>query len=59
MEPERLVWIGFFLMWPMMFFSDYLKTTSFYHVFGILTLIAAGIMIYSFVMILQKRKKRK
>lgn len=55
-EPEKLIWVGFFLMWPMMFFSSYLKTTKFYDFFGILTLIAAAIMLYSFIKIIKRKK---
>ena len=58
MEPGKLIWVGFFMMYPMMFFSDYLKTTSVYNVFGILTLLGLVVMIYSFVGILRKRKKK-
>jgi len=58
MEPEKLIWVGFFLMWPMMFFSNYFITTPFYNFFGILTLVALGIMLYSFIKILKKQKRK-
>lgn len=57
-EPEKLMWVGFFLLFPIMFFSDYLKGSFWYDVFGILAVIGSFTLIVNFVKILRKRKKK-
>ena len=57
-KPEKLMWIGFFLLFPIMFFDDYLKGSFWFDVFGILALIGAFILIFNFTRVLKKRKKK-
>jgi len=57
-EPEKLLWFGFFLLFPIMFFSDYLKGRFWYDVFGILAVIGSFTVIVNSVKILRKRKKK-
>ncbi len=53
----RNLWAGFFLMFPILFFGNKLKETFWFNIFGILSLIGAGITIFYFVKIIKERKK--
>lgn len=57
-EPEKLMWTGFFLLFPIMFFDDYLRGSFWYDVFGIFAVIGSFILIVNFVKIIQKKKKK-
>ena len=57
-EPEKLLWFGFFLLFPIMFFSDYLKGSFWYDFFGILAVIGSFTVIVNSGKILRKRKKK-
>jgi hypothetical protein len=57
-EPEKLMLVGFFLLFPIMFFSDYLKGSFWYDVFGILAVIGSFTLIVNSVKILRKKKKK-
>ena len=52
------MWIGFFLIFPIMFFGNQLRGNPWYNVFGVLALIGAAIAFYSFVKIVRKKKKK-
>ena len=55
-KPEKSMWLGFFLLSPIIFFSDYLKPTFWYDVFGILAVIGAFTLIVNFIKMLGKKK---
>jgi len=57
-EPEKLMLVGFFFLFPIMFFSDYLMGSFWYDVFGILAVIGSFTVIVNSVKILMKRKKK-
>jgi len=59
MEPEKIMWFGFFLLFPIMFFKGYLKETFWWDVFGILAVIGSFILIVNFVKMLRKMKSEK
>lgn len=53
--PEQWLWLGFFMIFPIMFFGDQFRGTFLFDVFGILALIGAGISLVNFVKILRKK----
>lgn len=57
-EPEKLMLVGFFFLFPIMFFSDYLKGSFWYDVFGILAVIGSFTFIVNSAKILRKREKK-
>jgi len=57
-EPEKIMWVGFFLLFPIMFLSDYLKGSFWFDVFGILAVIGSFILLINFVKMLRERKKK-
>jgi len=57
-EPEKLMWVGFFFLFPIIFFDDYLKGSFWYDVFGILAVIGSFTFIVNSAKILRKRKKK-
>ena len=61
-KPEKLMWLGFFLLFPIMFFADYLKGSFWYDVFGILAVIGSFTIIINFFKFIRKgnlKGKRK
>ena len=54
---SRFMYLGLFLLFPILFFGNQLKETIWFNVFGILALIGAGIEIYYFIKILREREK--
>jgi len=61
-KPEKLMWLGFFLLFPIMFFADYLKGSFWYDFFGILSVIGSFTIIINFVKFIRKKNlkgKRK
>jgi len=59
LEPEKIMWVGFFLLFPIMFFDDYLKGTFWFDVFGILAVIGSFTLIMNFGKMLRKMKSKK
>ena len=59
LEPEKIMWVGFFLLFPIMFFDDYLKGTFWFDVFGILAVIGSFTLIVNFGKMLRKKKSKK
>jgi 4-hydroxybenzoate polyprenyltransferase len=59
LEPEKIMWFGFLLLVPVMFFKGYLKDTVWWDVFGILAVIGSFIIIVNFVKMLRKMKGKK
>ena len=57
-KPEKLMWTGFLLVFPVMFFSNQLKGTFGYDVFGILALIGVFTLIVNFGNVRRKKKKK-
>ncbi|MFC1786423.1 hypothetical protein ACFLY8_00085 [Halobacteriota archaeon] len=57
-EPGKLIWIGFFLLFPIIFFDDYLKGTFWFDVFGILAVIGSFTLIVNFGKSLREIKKK-
>lgn len=57
-EPEKLMWLGFFCLFPIMFFTDFLRPTFWYDVFGILAVVGTFIMVINFFKILKKRRDK-
>ena len=64
-KPKKLMWLGFFLLFPIMFFTDYLKGSFWYDFFGILAVIGSFTIIINSVKFIRernlkgKRKKKK
>ena len=58
MVPEKVIWLGFFMLFPIMFFKGYLEGTFWYDVFGILAVIGAFIIIVNFTKVLRKKKRK-
>ncbi|MBW2989512.1 hypothetical protein KY358_04305 [Candidatus Woesearchaeota archaeon] len=56
-EPEKIMWFGFFLLFPIMFFKGYLEGTFWYDVFGILAVIGGFTLIVNFGKMTSKKKK--
>lgn len=56
--PDKLMWAGFFLLFPIMFFRDYLKGSFWYDVFGILAVIGSFTVIVNSVKLLKEMKKK-
>lgn len=54
-KPEKLLWLGFFLLFPIMFFADYLKGSFWYDFFGILAVIGSFTIIVNFVKFIIKK----
>ena len=52
-----LMYLGLFLIFPILFFGNQLKETIWFNVFGILALIGAGIKIYYFIKIINRGRK--
>jgi glucose-6-phosphate-specific signal transduction histidine kinase len=59
LEPEKIMWFGFILLFPIMFFKEYLKDTVWWDVFGILAVIGSFILIFNFVKMIKSRKLKK
>ena len=59
LKPEKIMWFGFFLLFPIMILDDYLEGTFWFDVFGILAVIGSFVLISNFVKFLRGRKKRK
>ena len=59
LEPEKVMWFGFILLFPVMFFKGYLKETVWWDVFGILAVIGSFIIIVNFGKMLKEMKKKK
>jgi hypothetical protein len=57
--PEKIMWFGFFLLFPIMFFKGYFEETFWYDVFGILAVIGSFILIVNFSKMLRKVKSKK
>ena len=57
MGPDKIMWIGFFMLFPIMFFANQLKGSFWYDVFGILAVMGAFILIINFVKLMKKKKK--
>lgn len=57
LEPHKLMWAGFFLLFPIMFFGDHLIGSFWFDFFGILGLIGSFTLILNFVKIVRKKKK--
>ncbi|MBT4166042.1 hypothetical protein HOE04_03325 [archaeon] len=58
-KPEKIMWFGFFLLFPIMFFSNQLKPTIWFDVFGILAVIGSFILLINFIKILKTNGKNK
>jgi|TARA_Y100000310_G_C20477238_1_gene712993 O-antigen/teichoic acid export membrane protein len=56
-KSEKLMWIGFFLIVPIMFFGDFLKGSFWFDVFGILALIGSAVVIINFINLMKERRK--
>jgi len=56
---SRLMYLGFFLIFPILFFGNQLKQTMWFNVFGILALIGAGIELYYFIKIIRAKKTKE
>lgn len=57
--PEKIMWFGFFLLFPIMFFKGYLEGTFWYDVFGILAVIGSFILLVNFGKMLKEMKRKK
>jgi len=57
-EPNKLMWTGFFLLFTIIFFEEQLKGTFWYDVFGILAVIGSFILIVNFGKSLRKNNKQ-
>lgn len=55
--PEKLMWVGFFLMFPIIFFDEQFKGSFWYDVFGILAVIGSFTVLVNVVKIFGKLKK--
>jgi len=58
LEPEKIMWFGFILLFPVMFFKGYLKETIWWDVFGILAVIGSFIIIVNFGKMTRKVKSK-
>ena len=58
-EPDKLMWVGFFLLFPIMFFSSFLKGTFWYDFFGILAVIGSFTILVNSVKMLRKKEIKK
>ena len=54
---SRKMFLGLFLLFPILFFGNQLGSGLLFNLFGILALIGAGIEIFYFIKILRVRKK--
>ena len=54
---SRSIYIGLFMMFPILFFGNQLKGTILFDIFGVLALIGAGIEIYYFIKLIKENKK--
>lgn len=59
LEPEKIMWFGFILLFPVMFFKGYLKETVFWDIFGILAVIGSFIIIVNFGKMIKSGKLKK
>jgi hypothetical protein len=57
--PEKIMWFGFFLLFPIMFFKGYFEETFWDDVFGILAVIGSFVLIVNFGKMLRKMKSKK
>ncbi len=55
-EYSRLMYIGLFLIFPVLFFGNQLRETIWFDVFGVLALMGFIVSLYSFVKILKKKE---
>ena len=52
-DKWRLFWLGFFMMFPIMFFGEQLRETVWFDVFGVMSLVGAGILVWNFMRIVR------
>lgn len=57
--PEKAMWFGFFLVFPVTLFSEYFRGTFWFDVFGITAVIGTIIVVINFVKMLKKQKERR
>ena len=55
LEPDRIVWFGFFLLFPIIFFDEYLIGTFWYDFFGVLAVIGSFTIIVNFIKFVIKK----
>jgi len=55
-EYSRLMYVGLFMIFPILFFGNQLRETVWFNVFGVVALVGAGISLYAFVKLLKVKK---
>ena len=58
-ELDKIMFLGVFMLFPILFFANQVRETFWYDVFGILAVIGAMTVIINFVKIIRKKKTRK
>jgi uncharacterized membrane protein YkvI len=55
-EYSELMYVGLFLIFPILFFGNQLRVTLWFDVFGVLALVGVGVVLYAFVNMIRLRK---